>query len=127
MQTCKDIIDETTEDVINLAVQYGRIGTLDTLSCEDIKLMEEILDRALNNEILSFWISEMDHILAHELDLFEEGWLDNHKDWTALLREYAGKSIPKTKPVVDMSADDLTKEFNISCDTSTRECVTMGY
>lgn len=105
VNSCNDILERSTKDVIETVLEYGRIGSLKRLSKEDFDRMSKILDRAVEDEILNFWISEMDHILMHELNLLEEGWLDNHKDWMALLREYAGKSIPATKPEPELEPD----------------------
>ena len=130
VNSCNDILERSTKDVIETVLEYGRIGSLKRPSKEDFDRMSKILDRAVEDEILNFWISEMDHILMHELNLLEEGWLDNHKDWMALLREYAGKSIPATKPELEPEVV-TTGEFNYNSEVplenkDKREVVHMG-
>lgn len=84
----QDILDATTDDVLKQALIYARISVKPCLSPEDEVMLQAILEEATGNGALSFWISEFDHIIGHELGLLTEEKRDLYKNQQAILQEY---------------------------------------
>lgn len=114
MLLCEDILSRTTSDVTQLLIEYGCLGEKPFLTNSQEKRLDEILERAINDEVLDFWIQEIDHILAHELNLIDSTWMSEQRDWAALLREYAGISIPKLRP--EVKADPSSEANSSECE-----------
>ena len=85
----ESVLDATTEDVIRLAIEYGQLSALPELNDRQEERMQEILDLACEDGALSFWISELDHVLGHELGLLSPDHCRDYSNQKALLREYS--------------------------------------
>ena len=84
----ESVLDATTEQVSRLAIEYGQLSALPELNDRQEKRMQEILDLACEDGALSFWISELDHVLGHELGLLSPDYRRDYNNQKALLREY---------------------------------------
>ncbi|MEM9807386.1 MAG: hypothetical protein AAF959_19150 [Cyanobacteria bacterium P01_D01_bin.56] len=87
--TRESILDATTDEVSRLAVEYGQLSALSELTDKQGDRLQEILDLACEDGALSFWISELDHILGHELGLLNPDCRRDYDNKKALLREYS--------------------------------------
>ncbi|GGA54075.1 hypothetical protein [Okeania sp. KiyG1] len=67
--------------------EYVRLASLPELNLEQEEKLGEILEQASQNEILSFWISEVDYILGESLGLLKPEDLNYYEDQKALLKE----------------------------------------
>ncbi|NEP80377.1 MAG: hypothetical protein F6K39_20730 [Okeania sp. SIO3B3] len=68
--------------------EYIKLASLPELNLEQEEKLGEILEQASQNEILSFWISEVDYILGESLGLLKPEDLNYYEDQKALLREH---------------------------------------
>lgn len=84
----ESILDATTDAVSEMAIEYGRLARLPKLTDTQGDRIQAILDAACENGALSFWISEIDHILGHEMGLLGPEHRRDYDDKKALLREH---------------------------------------
>jgi len=68
--------------------EYAILASLPELNLEQEEKFSEILEQASQNEILSFWISEVDYILGESLGLLNPEDLNYYEDKKAILREH---------------------------------------
>ncbi|TVQ21688.1 MAG: peptidoglycan-binding protein [Leptolyngbya sp. DLM2.Bin15] len=71
-------------------IEYFTLSLLDVLTEPQAERLEAILDEATQDTLLSFWIDEVDHIVAHKLNLIDSEFI-NHQQ-TALLRKMRNPS-----------------------------------
>lgn len=55
-----------------VAIEYGLLNMLEQPSDAQNDRIQEILDEAAEDNVLGFWVSEVNHILGHR-----QGWLDD--------------------------------------------------
>jgi hypothetical protein len=84
----KSILDATTDEVSELAIKYGQLSSLPQLTDAQSDQLEEILDRACDDGALSFWISELDHVLGHETGLLNPDCRREYNNEKSLLQEH---------------------------------------
>jgi hypothetical protein len=68
----KELIASSTSSTIKTALEYGDLATRPELVEADVDRMKFILTQASNDPVLNFWIDEIDHCLAHQLDLLDQ-------------------------------------------------------
>jgi hypothetical protein len=105
LQKNESVLEQSSSDVMKLALEYARLASLPQLSEKDANRLEEILAIANHIDILNFWITEVDHILGHHLDLLDEDNRESYQDQQALLKDYVGVMesfpIPDDKQIKD--------------------------
>lgn len=67
----KQLIASSTSSTIKTALEYGDLASRQELVEADVDRMKYILTQASNDPVLNFWIDEIDHCLAHQLDLLD--------------------------------------------------------
>ena len=82
------ILDATTDEVRELAIEYGQLISLLKLTDMQGERLQEILDCACDNGALSFWISELDHVIGHETGLLNPDCRRDYDNKKALFKEY---------------------------------------
>ena len=101
----ESILDATTDAISEMAIEYGQLTWLPKLTDAQGDRLQEILDAACENGALSFWISEIDHILGHEMGLLSPKHRREYDDKKALLREHF------TGLLQEKSVDKSSKEI----------------
>ncbi|MBD1917275.1 MULTISPECIES: hypothetical protein [Cyanophyceae] len=71
-----------------MAIDYGLLISLPELTEEEGDRLQEILDLACEDGALSFWISELDHIVAHQTGLLSSDCRKDYENKKAWLREH---------------------------------------
>jgi hypothetical protein len=66
-------------------MEYLALSMADTLAEPQADRLGAILDEASENPLLSFWIDEVDHIVAHQKDMVSASYVE--KQQTALRRK----------------------------------------
>ncbi|WOD37340.1 hypothetical protein [Nodosilinea sp. E11] len=84
----ESILDATTEAVSQMAIDYGQLISLPELTEAQEDRLQEILDHACNDGALSFWISEIDHVIGHQMGLLNPDCRKDYENKKALLKEY---------------------------------------
>jgi hypothetical protein len=90
-QQDKDLISQSSPEVMALALEYAKLAVLPQRSIEEDDRFGQILEVATHNDILSFWIVEADHFLGHHLGLLDEDARESYRDQQVLLMEYLGE------------------------------------
>jgi hypothetical protein len=85
-----DISVASSPRLMDVVVEYARLNGSTQLTIEDQDLLDRILEAAQENELLDFWLSEVDHILSHQQGDLDEDAREFYKDQYAVLREYIG-------------------------------------
>jgi hypothetical protein len=85
-----DISVASSPVLMNVVVEYARLNRSTQLDLEEQELLDQILEAAQANELLDFWLSEVDHILSHQQGDLDEDAREFYKDQYAVLREYIG-------------------------------------
>ena len=83
----------STIKVIDLVSEYAKLASLLTLSEQQKIRLQEILDLSVEDEILNFWITEVDHIISHKLGFLNKNSIQDYQNQKALLREHLGDAI----------------------------------
>jgi hypothetical protein len=65
-------------------IEYFTLSLLDVLTEPQAERLELILAEATQNTLLSFWIDEVDHVVAHRWNLIDSNFIDEQQ--TQLLR-----------------------------------------
>lgn len=71
-----------------LVNEYACLFTLPTFDEAQSNRFNEILELACENSQLHFWLSEVEHILGHELGYFEHDLSKKYSDQKAQVREH---------------------------------------
>jgi hypothetical protein len=71
-----------------MAIDYGQLISLPELTEAQEDRLQEILDYACDDGALSFWISEIDHIVGHQMGLLNPDCRKDYENKKALLKEY---------------------------------------
>jgi len=79
-----------------LLIDYFDLAARPSLSDEDADQLDEILEQAESDEILSFLLSEIDYVLAKQLHLFDDEHTRKYADQQAWLREYLPQCNPES-------------------------------
>jgi murein L,D-transpeptidase YcbB/YkuD len=79
-----------------LLVDYFDLAARPSLSDEDADHLDEILEKAESDDILSFLLSEIDYVLAKQLHLFADQHTKKYADQQAWLREYLPQCNPES-------------------------------
>lgn len=77
-----------TPSLKKLINEYAILAFLPELNLEQEEKLGEILDQANQNQILGFWIAEVDYILGESLGLLKSENLNSYEDQKAVLREH---------------------------------------
>jgi hypothetical protein len=85
-----DISVASSPMLMNVVVEYARLNRSTQLDLEEQELLDRILEAAQENELLDFWLSEVDHILSHQQGDLDEDAREFYKDQYTVFREYAG-------------------------------------
>lgn len=82
------ILEATTDQVREMAINYGLLISLPELTEAEGDRLQEILDFACENGALTFWIHELDHIIGHQTGLLNPDCRKDYDNKKAWLREY---------------------------------------
>ena len=93
-----DLLSKSSPEIVELAVEYAELSSRMNPSPDEDDRLGEILALATEDEVLSFWLTEIDHILAHHLGFLTDEARQSYEDQQALLREHRGSPID-THPV----------------------------
>ncbi|NEO57499.1 MAG: hypothetical protein F6K54_33175 [Okeania sp. SIO3B5] len=77
-----------TPSLKKLINEYAILASLPELNLEQEEKLGEILEQANQNQILAFWIAEVDYILGESLGLLKPENLNYYEDQKAVLREH---------------------------------------
>jgi hypothetical protein len=83
-----DLVGKSSPEVMQLALEYANLAALPIPLEQQADRLGEILEQAMDNRVLSFWITEIDHMLGHHLGLLDEDARESYRDQQVLLREY---------------------------------------
>ncbi len=97
----------STIKVIDLAGEYAKLASLLTLSEQQEIRLQEILALAVEDEVLNFWITEIDHIISHKLGVLNNDSIQDYQNQQALLREHLGDVIAKNPTITKVEASDF--------------------
>lgn len=111
----KSILDATTGEVSEMAIEYGQLISLPELTEAQGDRLQEILDYACNNGALSFWLVELDHIIGHQTGLLNPDFRKDYDNKKALLKEYF------TEFLESSSADKSPKEVRTFLESYSEE------
>jgi hypothetical protein len=89
----EDPTQESTQEVTQLVLEYGELAIRFQLTTEEADRLGEILELATSSEALSFWITEVDHIIGHLCNVLGADDRETYKDFQSLLKEYQGGKI----------------------------------
>lgn len=81
------------ESELSTALEYGKLLSLPNPSEEQADRLGAILEQAVDNSVLHFCLSEIDHFIAHYFGLLDEDDRESYKDQQALVKEYLGRTI----------------------------------
>lgn len=73
--------------------EYYKLASLPELSERDAERMAAILELAQYDDELNFWINKIDHLVAEELDLLEEGSSDGDKPVSQVYKQISSLTI----------------------------------
>lgn len=104
-----DLLSKSSPEVMKLVLKYATLTALSSRSESDDDCIGKILEVAGYNEVLSFWIVEVDHFLGHTLGLLNEDSRESYRNQQALLRDYAGTANFPTP------TDQQTKNYLTPC------------
>jgi hypothetical protein len=76
---------ELSEEQWKIVEEYYHLSLTEKLSEDEQEQMISILEIAETDGLIDFWINELDHIVAHKLNLINE---NNCKNGQALVREH---------------------------------------
>ncbi|MBD1844197.1 hypothetical protein H6F89_12460 [Cyanobacteria bacterium FACHB-63] len=79
---------ENLSDTEQIALEYGELSRRSSLSEAEATRLDEILTQAITDSELSFWITEIDHILGHDLEVLREVDRSSYQNQYALLQEH---------------------------------------
>jgi hypothetical protein len=88
-----DILTQSTSEIMALALEYSQLAALPNPSDEESDRLADILGMATNDDILNFWLTEVDHCLGHHLGFLNEDHRESYRDQQSLLREHRGERI----------------------------------
>lgn len=81
------------ESQMQTALEYGKLLSLPHLSEDQADRLGMILEQAIDNSVLHFCLTEVDHFISHHLGLLDEDDRESYKDQQALVKEYLGLTI----------------------------------
>ncbi|WP_413164832.1 hypothetical protein ACL6C3_01895 [Capilliphycus salinus ALCB114379] len=84
----ENVLPDSSPHLQKVVLQYWELACLPYLSDKQQEQLAEILERATESEVLTFWIAEIDHIIAHKLGLLNPEERTSYQNQQALLREY---------------------------------------
>jgi hypothetical protein len=84
----QDALVRSTPDILKLAREYYQLRVLPDLSDPQADRLGEILNQAIADRLLDFWITEVEHSLGHNLALLTSDRRHDYEDQRARLREY---------------------------------------
>lgn len=74
--------------------EYGRLAMQPKLSLAERNRLDEILDMALDDGVLNYWIMQVDYFVAYKLGDLTNPNLEQLENQVAWLREYLETRIP---------------------------------
>lgn len=92
-----DLLGQSSPAIMKQALEYARLAALPHPTEAEKNQLGQILEQAVEDEIISFWIAEIDHLLGHHLGLLDESARETYRDQQAFLIDYAGKGYLNTE------------------------------
>ncbi len=86
----QDVLAFSTPEVLKLAQEYYRLRVLPSLPEQQADRVGKILEQAMYDRGLDFWLTEIEHSLGHRLDLLTTERRQDYEDQRSLLREHLG-------------------------------------
>lgn len=87
---------EWTLNCPDLVREYCRLAAMRSLSAAAADRLDYILRQAETDGLLNFWITEVDHFLAHELQMTSSESIYQFENRQAKLREYSRSLFSET-------------------------------
>lgn len=88
MNSIENILSDPSPLLQKVIFQYWKLACLSALSDQQQEELAQILELATESEALTFWIAEIDHIIAHKLGILDPEERISYQDQQAFLREY---------------------------------------
>jgi len=83
----ENLLQQTTSKMKRKVLEYGRLSQIVNPSLEEEHELDQILDDAINDSLLNFWIEHVDHVLAHHHNLLTEEARESYRNQGAMLRD----------------------------------------
>jgi hypothetical protein len=115
LRTLEEELDqESRKDIVR---EYAKLAVRPSLSELAIERMSQILDLAQKDNILDFWIGEVDHFLDHELGLWDPEY---DRDQQAKLGEFLSVQFnnPSFDEEIKSSSEELQSRINGVCSST---------
>jgi hypothetical protein len=90
-----------------IVYEYYNLALLSEVSEAESIRINEILDLATKDNLINFWLSEIDHLLGHRLGLLDDPNRKSYADQKAMLREYLGINYICNSPTSENSCYPL--------------------
>jgi len=87
-----------------LVLEYARLAILPHLTDIEADRLGEILEVAIEDSVLDFLLTEIDHIICHRLGLLSENDRESYEDQQAMMREYGSLNDSVICPKLDIEA-----------------------
>jgi hypothetical protein len=89
-----DLVSSFSPKIRAKVLEYAKLSAQGALSESEADCLEQILTIAAEDEELNFWLTEIDHVLGHEMGFLTDEARQSYEDQQALLREHHGDKIP---------------------------------
>jgi hypothetical protein len=99
--------DQISRTTLEIIYEYYELALLSELNEAESIIINEILDLATKDNLINFWLSEIDHLLGHRLGLLDDPNRKSYADQKAMLREYLGINYICNSPTSEISFDPL--------------------
>jgi hypothetical protein len=119
-ETVKNILLATTANIWEIAIEYATITLNPNPSESDHDRIDEILAMAYEDPVIDFWITEVDHLLAHYLNFLEPKNRERYIDQQAILSEFIGR--PDILIDSPTKSDKSTRNFQYPSVTKQLTC-----
>lgn len=84
----EDLCFVPSPEIWEILLEYHRLASSHRLSQEEETRLGRILDRACANEVMTFWIGEIDYLIGKNLGLFTPQNCHSYYNQQAQLKEY---------------------------------------
>ena len=110
--------DRGRKDILQ---EYYDLAVRCDLSELEAERMVQILQLAEEDDILSFWLNEIDYLLSEEMKLLEDSNIRFYADEQAKLREYLETKVDTAKEDIDETLEKRIKTLSIKLQQQLRK------
>jgi hypothetical protein len=83
-----DLEETSLEEVPDEAIRYGVLSQKKEPSDKEEEELIQILEKSVKDELLFFWIEQIDHIIAHAQGDLDDDARKSYRDQASVLREH---------------------------------------